>query len=174
MGYTPTNWLEDGSTPITANELNRMEDGIVRAMPTGGIIMWSGSVANIPNGWELCDGNNGTPDLRNRFVVGAGDSYNPDDTGGASSVTLTEAEIPSHTHGGSVASDGAHSHTYRRTTEDFGASGNYDAGVANPTENVATSTDGAHTHGLTINNTGGGGAHENRPPYYALCFIMRV
>lgn len=47
------------------------------------IAPWSGAIVNIPSGWSLCDGTNGTPDLRNRFVVGAGDTYDPDDTGGS-------------------------------------------------------------------------------------------
>ena len=63
-------------------------------VPPGGIIIWSGSLVNIPNGFVLCDGNNGTPDLRDRFIVGAGDSYAPGAVGGA----LT------HTH--SFTSDG--------------------------------------------------------------------
>lgn len=52
-------------------------------MPTGFIILWAGAIVDIPNGWVLCDGNNGSPDLRNRFIVGAGDTYAPDETGGA-------------------------------------------------------------------------------------------
>ncbi len=54
------------------------------AHPPGIILLWRGSLGSIPDGWALCDGTFGTPDLRNRFVVGAGDTYNPDDTGGAS------------------------------------------------------------------------------------------
>jgi len=54
-------------------------------VPIGGIIQWSGSVGSIPSNFALCDGNNGTPDLRGKFVIGAGGSYNPDDTGGSAS-----------------------------------------------------------------------------------------
>lgn len=50
--------------------------------PTGLIILWSGAIVDIPAGYVLCDGNNGTPDLRNRFIVGSGDTYAVDDTGG--------------------------------------------------------------------------------------------
>jgi len=49
----------------------------------GMIVLWSGSIASIPGGWALCNGSNGTPDLRNNFVVGAGDTYAVDATGGA-------------------------------------------------------------------------------------------
>lgn len=72
--------------------------GRVMANLTGTIVLWSGAVVDIPSGWLLCDGTNGTPDLRDRFVIGAGTSYDPDDTGGA---TI-------HTH--SFTTDG-HSHT---------------------------------------------------------------
>jgi len=76
-------------------------------IPVGGIIMWSGSIASIPSGWALCDGGattkpDGTtirtPDLRDKFVVGAGSAYNPTDTGGAASFTMTAAQMPSHSH----------------------------------------------------------------------------
>ena len=67
--------------------------------PIGGIIMWSGQVSNIPSGWKLCDGNNGTPDLRGRFIVGASASggYDPGATGGSNEVTLTEAHLTEST-----------------------------------------------------------------------------
>lgn len=58
-------------------------------MVHGMILLWAGAIVDIPNGWILCDGNNGSPDLRNRFIVGAGDTYDPDDTGGAVDHTHT-------------------------------------------------------------------------------------
>lgn len=66
-------------------------------VPPGGIILWSGIIVDIPNGFFLCDGNNGTPDLRDRFVVGAGDTYAVDDTGGTVNHTHTYTS-DSHTH----------------------------------------------------------------------------
>jgi hypothetical protein len=63
------------------------------SFPSGGIIMWSGSIASIPSGWVLCNGSNSTPDLRNRFIVGAGSTYAVDATGGSADATL-----PTHTH----------------------------------------------------------------------------
>lgn len=53
-------------------------------LPSGIISLWHGAIVDIPAGWILCDGNNGTPDLRNKFIVGAGDSYAVGATGGAS------------------------------------------------------------------------------------------
>ena len=60
-----------------------MQEGSIKMSLTGIIAIWSGSIASIPTGWKICDGNNGTPDLRNRFVVGAGDTYAVDANGGA-------------------------------------------------------------------------------------------
>src|SRR5690606_19832012 len=158
------------------------------AIPVGGIIMWSGSIASIPAGWALCDGTNGTPDLRDRFIVGAGGSYAVGETGGAAQVTLTVDEIPAHSHSATVSTDGSHTHT--GTTNSAGdhshTIGSYqlmDWGINNNTYQLTpgtasrTSTDGAHTHSfttapagahthtVTIGSTGGGQPHENRPPY---------
>lgn len=105
-------------------------------LPAGAIILWSGSVASIPAGWVLCNGSSGTPDLRDRFVVGAGSSYAVGASGGASSVSLTRSNLP---YIGSTA----------------GAAG---ADISVP----------------IFSSTGSGDAHENRPPYYALCFIMKL
>lgn len=166
-------------------------------LPKGAIIMWSGSVSSIPNGWALCDGNNGTPDLRNRFIVGAGGEYAVGDTGGAKEVTLTVDEIPAHTHSGttgsagshthsaSTNSTGSHTHTYTRYSsrpasmigsgQGWGGTSSVNTSSAGAhTHTVTVQSAGAHTHSFTTDSTGGGKAHENRPPYYALCFIMKL
>ena len=134
-------------------------------IPVGGIIMWSGPASNVPDGWALCNGqtSNGktTPDLRNRFIVGAGGEYAVGVTGGAKEVTLSKDQIPAHTH------------------EVYGRSSGYTARHNDDAE-VITYKDkswGSSTDFKKINastSVGGGQAHENRPPYYALCFIMRV
>lgn len=116
--------------------------------PVGGIVMWSGAVSAIPTGWKLCDGQNGTPDLRDRFIVGAGGAYNPADTGGEAAHTLTVDEIPSHDH------------STTGTQEDM---------LGGPAFRYSATPSGART-----GFTGGGQAHENRPPYYALAFIMLI
>jgi hypothetical protein len=94
------------STIISSAQVNQnfadVDTSIAVAMPSGGIIMWSGSVATIPAGWLLCNGANGTPDLRNRFVLGAGSSYVPGATGGSSTHELTINELPYHNHGGKI------------------------------------------------------------------------
>ena len=101
----------DGLTATTA-QMNTLATG-GGVIPSGGIIMWSGAVSAIPTGWVLCNGSNSTPDLRNRFVVGAGSSYAVNATGGADSVTLSTANMPAHSH--SFSGSGT-TNTDRRTT----------------------------------------------------------
>ncbi len=126
-------------------------------VPKGGIIMWSGAVNQIPAGWALCDGTNGTPDLRDRFVVGAGNSYAVAATGGEATHTLTVNEMPSHNHGGTTGD-------YPMVRLGQKASSGNDEPVASQSNN--------HNHSIPLQ--GGGAAHENRPPYYALAFIMKL
>ena len=99
--------------------------------PVGGIVMWSGTLATIPTGWAICDGTtqNGvvTPDLRDRFVVGTANATNPGTTGGASSLSLVEANLPSHTHGAGTIGDG-HSHTFSGTNTHSHGDGDLEAG----------------------------------------------
>lgn len=125
-------------------------------VPSGFIGMWSGSV--IPNGWYLCDGNNGTPDLRNRFIVGSGGEYAISNTGGEKTHTLTVNEMPSHNHTLSYANK------------------NYDlaSGDCLASDELGTWKYSYDRYSVTTKSTGGGQAHENRPPYYALAFIMKA
>jgi len=133
----------DGAT-ITTTELNRLSgvtsnvqtqlDNISNtAFPAGGIIIWSGSTAAIPSGWALCNGASGTPDLRGRMIIGAGGAYSVGATGGSASVTLSEANLPSHTHtfSGTTGAGGSHSHT------------------------GSTGAAGSHTHSATTDEPGG-------------------
>ena len=132
----------------------------VEAFVSGMILIWSGAANAIPSGWVLCNGSNSTPDLRGKFVVGYHDSngdYDVGDTGGAETVTLTESQMPAHTHTATTkGTSGSHSWTQ------FGA-GRNDWNY--PGENTRGSA--------TTASTGGGTAHENRPPFYALCYIMK-
>jgi len=182
------------------------EGAIPQGVPSGFIGMWSGSVATIPSGWFLCDGTNDTPNLVDRFIVGAGGTYDPGNTGGATEVTLTEAQMPSHTHtsgdyktntqgshshSGSTNTTGSHSHSQNTSNDEFasGASGFSVARGTMPGNDGTTGVEsnGSHSHSLSINSngshdhdvigtsapSGGGESHENRPPYYALCYIMK-
>lgn len=141
-------------------------------IPSGAILLWSGSIGSIPAGWYLCNGSNGTPDLRNRFVVGAGSTYAVDATGGSA-----DAIVVSHTHtatSSSAVTDPGHNHTYNGTTAPpYQAGGN---AVFSPTSGINTST---ATTGITVATTttvataGTSGTNANLPPYYALCYIMK-
>jgi microcystin-dependent protein len=148
-------------------------------VPTGAILLWSGSVASIPSGWLLCDGTSGTPNLKDRFVVGAGNAYAVDATGGADTVTLSAANMPAHTHGFSTTTSGAGAHTHDLKVGDgYQGGGVYlDQGAENGGyySSAFTAGVGDHTHTVsgTTASSGSGTAHENRPPYYALAYIMK-
>jgi len=169
---------------------------ISNTIPTGVILLWSGAISAIPTGWVLCDGTNSTPDLRDRFVVGAdadsGGDYAPNATGGAASVTLTTSQMPSHSHANTASStstssvtDQGHNHELRvdgagDTSGTFITQGEAGApNYSNSTTLIKNSTTGisvstSTTTTMTNASTGGGGSHENRPPYYALAYIMKT
>ena len=144
--YNPsTNRLTAGSfAGDGANLTNLTVDGFV----TGMIIAWSGSEASIPTGFVLCDGNNNTPDLRDRFIIGAGNNYNVDATGGSKDAVLV-----SHFH----------------TTENFVGRSNY----AEP-RNFGVGTDGNLNSTGNTDTKGESGTDKNLPPYHALCYIMKT
>lgn len=172
---------------VTSTELqylngvtSSIQTQLTNLMPSGAIILWSGAANAIPTGFVLCDGTNSTPDLRDRFVVGAGSTYAVGATGGAASVTLTEANMPAHSHTATVT-DGGHSHTTSGRLVDSYDGGSDDYVMADLTttgstdDTQQTSTTNSATTGISvaISSTGSGSAHENRPPYYALCYIMK-
>lgn len=156
---------------------------IANAIPTGLISMWSGSIASIPSGWVLCNGSNGTPDLRNRFIVGA-----HSDATGVANTTITgsstqtggskDAIVVSHTHTGTTASNGDHNHggASGRNFLMQGGGDFYRADVnqGQITFSSTTANAGAHTHTFTTASTGDSGTNANLPPYYALAFIMKT
>jgi len=133
-------------------------------IPTGVIVMWSGSIASIPSGWLICDGSNSTPDLRNRFIVGAGSTYSVAGTGGSA-----DAIVVSHTHTATVTDPG-HLHTFVYEPG-AAASGGGRNGVGGSTPFSTNS----NTTGITVSNstTGSSGTNANLPPYYALAYIMK-
>lgn len=139
-------------------------------IPAGGIFLWSGSIGSIPAGYVLCNGSNGTPDLRDRFVVGAGSTYAVNATGGSA-----DAVVVTHTHSAtSVVTDPGHVHSYQRPS---GAPNNAAGSIPNDITQVAANTASAVT-GITVATTnataGVSGTNANLPPYYALCYIMKT
>jgi Phage Tail Collar Domain len=138
------------------------------SVPAGGIIMWSGSVASIPSGWLLCNGTSGTPNLTDRFVIGAGSAYGVAATGGSA-----DAIVVSHTHTAtSTVTDPGHNHTYSVVQTSGGPSGGTVSYTSTATVNTGNRTTGI-TVGTTNASAGASGTNANLPPYYALAFIMK-
>ena len=142
-------------------------------IPSGCILLWSGSIGSIPVGWYLCNGSNGTPDLRDRFVVGAGSTYAVDATGGSA-----DAIVVSHNHTASSSSavtDPGHVHAID-TRKDAAGGGageylNYNVTKTVNTQSATTGITVATT--TTVASAGTSGTGANLPPYYALCYIMK-
>ena len=153
------------------------------AFPVGGIIMWSGTIAAIPSGWALCNGSNGTPDLRDRFIIGA----TQDDAGVAKtnvtgSLTTTggskDAIVVSHTHTATTSiTDSGHTHSV--PTNSVTGPGNMGGGRfingddAGGNVNTTSATTGI-TASTTVSTQGSSGTDANLPPYYSLAFIMKT
>ena len=139
------------------------------AFVAGMIMLWSGSSGTIPSGWLLCDGSNSTPDLRNRFVVGATSTYAVGATGGSA-----DAIVVSHTHTATVT-DSGHTHSTGTTGTSYLSDVSGGGGRTHPFGNGGSTT-GSSTTGITVANstTGSSGTNANLPPYYALCYIMKA
>jgi hypothetical protein len=173
----------------------------INIIPTGVIVMWYGSTSNIPSGWVLCDGiNAGTPDLRDRFIVGAGSTYITGGTGngrgGSNTAVLTVANLPSHTHTvpdhTHTTPDHIHTITDPGHVHSYGFSYSSAVVSSGPSYGIGSQINtGSSTTGITINNggagisggsgllTSGGGSGTAAaitiiPLYYALCYIMKT
>lgn len=137
-----------------------------------------GALADIKDGWQLCDGSNGTPDLSGMFVVG----YDPNDaahdepgkSGGESKHILLEAEMPNHDHAGNTAFSGNHSHSYLKAITGRGYRTQSDDNPFSNNVSAQTVASGSHTHSFTTAKKGGGTAHENRPKFYTMAWIAYV
>ncbi|UCE61395.1 MAG: hypothetical protein JSU63_06530 [Phycisphaerales bacterium] len=188
---SPTTKLDVAGDIIASGE-STGRAGLSVMVPKGSTIMWSGTIDDngdpLVNGvadpnWNICDGSDGTLDLRDRFIVGAGAGYNTGETGGAASVTLSIDQIPNHSHSfsGQTSSDGDHAHGYQdkyRDRKGWYLGGDYPPMSSDEIviEQSNTDSDGAHSHQFigSTSPTGGSGSHENRPPYYALAFIKHT
>ena len=168
LKYNPsTNRLTAGSFAGDGSALTGVESFV-----TGMIILWYGNTGNVPTGFVLCDGNNGTPDLRDRFVIGAGNSFNAGDTGGNNSLTLTEANLPSHRHF-VVSNDlGGQNRTNSNVSANNQVRKGTGAGNLYESYNLAsTGSDAASGRSSAV---GSGTPIDNKPAYHALCYIMKT
>ena len=168
----------------------------IESFVTGMIILWSGAANAIPTGFVLCDGNNSTPDLRGRFIVGASASggYGVDATGGSNEVTLSTSQLPTHNHSISVSgttSNKSLTGDIAKISECYNVAGSASGvftkkgtgnspvtGASSNSPTAGVDFDASHDHTFTASGTSGdagsGSAIENRPPYYALCYIMKT
>jgi len=165
-GYSYKFVLQDASN-VTINTYDNIA-GIITSIPTsnttlpaGCIIIWSGSTGSIPSGFVICDGTNGTPDLRNSFVLGAGNSYTVGQTGGS-----TDAIVVSHTH---TVTDPGHLHN-------IASSGSGTIANDSPVgaTGASTATTASATTGISLVSAGTSGTNANMPPYYALAYIQKT
>jgi hypothetical protein len=134
-------------------------------IPTGMISLWYGSIGSVPLGWYLCDGTNGTPDLRDRFVVGAGSTYSVAATGGSAN-----AIVVSHTHTATVTDPG-HVHSVAAINGSLVAG----AAASTSTPNSTPFNTASAVTGISVTNASAGtsGTNANLPPYYALAYVMK-
>jgi microcystin-dependent protein len=130
---------------------------------TGMIMMWSGSIVSIPTGWLICDGTNSTPDLRNKFIVGAGSTYAVNATGGSADLV-----VPSHTH---TATDSGHIHSVTIPSGRFQPQAN-GQNQTNPYYDASVNTATGFAN-ITVSTTGVSPTNANLPPYLALAYIMK-
>ena len=157
-----TQWV-DQTEGVTEHE-----EYLVKA-PIGTIVIWSGSESAIPEGWQFCDGTNGTPDLRDKFVVGAGTSYEVGAVGGEKEHVLTTQELAKHRHNEMAVTDLENPQQARFVISNI--SGATMPGVAiNGTPFTATTASAA----ISTEYEGDNQPHNNLPPYYALCYIMKI
>jgi microcystin-dependent protein len=201
---------EDSTRIATTEWVRDFLNSFLNTYEPIGTIKVFGPSGTIPTGWQLCDGTNSTPDLRDRFIVGAGSTYSAGNTGGANTVTLATSEIPSHAHGvsissGAISADHSHtfnvnsggqsqSHTHTVPMDSATGPGSFNSGfVDGSTPGTVTTGAASQDHVHNVNGTtsgvsanhyhdvvgntataGSGGAHENRPPYYAVRFIIKT
>lgn len=145
----------------------------VTVTETGTVVAWHGMLSDIPAGWVLCDGNNGTQDLRNKFIkppssYGSGSG----DTGGNNTISLSQSQIPSHKHDPvNIKQGGGHNHTMDATEVDASNDTSTESAGGG---NTSTSA-GSNSHGSGSLDTIGSGSQINQDPkYYEIAFIQRL
>ena len=176
----------DNSTKVATTAF--VTAAVLAALPAGVITIWSGSSGAIPTGWLLCNGTSGTPDLRGKFVVGAGSTYAVGATGGSANATLVSHSHtititdPGHDHTANVTDPG-HTHNLPGGTSSggtfqtrLGVNSTASNGVSSSNTTGITVDNVSNTTGITAssNTQGSSATNANLPPYYALCYIMKA
>lgn len=133
--------------------------GGVSSIPRGLIAIWSGSADDVPKGWHLCDGEDGTPDLRGRFVLGASEEHEVGEDGGEETVTLTVDQMPSHNH---------------RADVEIGSNAALNKSGTSSARFAQALSGSGKTYESNVASNGSSKPHNNMPPYYVLCYIMKV
>lgn len=172
----PTATAGSNTTQLATTAFVRTE--LTSYLPSGVILLWSGAISAIPSGWVLCNGSNSTPDLRNRFVVGAGSTYAVGATGGSADAVVVSHSHTASSSSSSSVSDPGHSHTTQGNgaPNGGGAGQAYTSGTNQPPHTINSSTTGisvSTSTSTTVNSTGVSGTNANLPPYYALAYIMK-
>jgi len=190
-GRTPSEiWMQTGysykfiiqtASAVTLQTLDNLypilqsAPAVSASFTAGMIIIWSGSLGSIPAGWVLCDGTNSTPDLRNRFVIAAGDTYAVGATGGsANAIEVTH----NHTATSTVTDPGHKHNAITQVSGGSGAGNQYTNSFAGTVDTTSTLMIQTNTTGITVAtttaNAGTSGTNANLPPYYALAYIMKT
>ena len=145
-----------------------VQTSVGTTIPAGMISLWYGSIGSVPTGWYLCDGTNGTPDLRDRFIIGAGSTYSVASTGGSA-----DAIVVSHNHTAtSTVTDPGHVHAIPFASSVVQSGSGVGVAAATASSNTNSAVTGI-TVGTTINTSGVSGTNANLPPYYALAYVMK-
>jgi microcystin-dependent protein len=167
--------LQKGGLEIPGNLTVK---GNFNYLPKGTIVAYTGKTA--PQGWALCNGTNGTPDLRGRFIYGfgSGSGSTINRRGGAESHKLSVAELPSHNHSGSTSTN-KHNHSYsarhkRYTVLRSCAAICKSSSIGDYGKKGYSTGNNSHSHSFTTKSTGSSRAHNNMPPYHVLAYIMKL
>lgn len=181
--FLKAQYISDYNLPTNDNSSKfASTEWVNNLIPKGSIIMYNGLASTIPNGWHICDGTNGTPNLIGQFIK-ASDICG--ETGGDSEIQILEENMPKHTHtfvGGQVTTseNGSHTHTIRGKYGKSDNANDRDCLVTGlETDLITTSQTGAHTHTIDMSNTqlsyqGGGKPIKYQPKFYSLIYIMKM
>jgi len=202
--FTSANLITSSATTMPSSASNTAiatTEFVHSVVPRGVIWMWNSTAASIPAGFQLCDGTNNTPDLRDRFIVGAGNLYAFGANGGAATTTLSLGNMPSHTHTANSAftgtalgshthtiTDPGHTHNYTKLSLVGGTSSGPDSNWwSASTQSTSSASTGISLAGAsagtpagtvvtTVANTGATvpASIDNRPPFYSLCYIQKM